>query len=115
MIIAFGIFVGISLQKVNSFTKNISAQDSKLLDREANASSMTSKLSFNDFISETNMIINSRKELINEAENQKVVLFKSKIDDLISILESENENIKKAQVDRLRSIAHQHICEMFSK
>jgi hypothetical protein len=63
---------------------------------------MTSKLSFNDFISETNMIINSRKELINEAENQKVVLFKSKIDDLISILESENENIKKAQVDRLK-------------
>jgi len=103
VIIAFGIFIGINLQKVNSFTKNISAQDSKLLDRETNASSMTSKLSYNDFITETNMIIDSRNKLIKDVENQKVLLFNNnKIYDLKGKLTSENENVKTEQLNRLK-------------
>ena len=102
VIIAFGIFVSINLQKVNSFTKDISVQDAKLLDRETNASSMTSKLSYNNFITETNMIMDSRNKLINEVENQKVLLFKSKIDDLKSNLLNENQNVKTEQLNRLK-------------
>jgi cytoskeletal protein RodZ len=89
LVIASGVFVSINLQKVASFVKDISAQDSKLLDRETNASSMTSKLSYNDFITEANMIIESRNKLLNQVENEKVLLFSSKIDDLKSTLENE--------------------------
>ncbi len=102
LIIAFSVFAGVNLQKVNNFTKNISAQDSKLLDRETNAISMTSKLSYNDFITETNMISDSRSKLINKVENQKVLLFKNKLDDLKDKLISENENIKTEQLNRLK-------------
>ncbi len=102
VIIAFGMFVGINLQKVNSFTKNISAKDSGLLNRETNASSMTSKLSYNDFITETNMIFDSRNKLIKNVESQKVLLFNNKIDDLKDKLTRENESIKTEQLNRLK-------------
>jgi len=63
---------------------------------------MTSKLSYNDFITETNMISDSRNKLIKDVENQKVLLFNNKIDDLKGKLTSENENVKTEQLNRLK-------------
>jgi len=102
LIIVAVIFVSMDFSKAINFSKNISEQDSKLLGREANASSMTSKLSYNDFITETNMIMDKRNELINQFKNQKVIIFKNKLNDLKNSLSTENQNVKTEQIARLK-------------
>ena len=102
LLITVGIFTGITYQKVNSFANSITSQDAKLLERETNASSMTSKLSYNDFVTETNMIMDERSKLISKAGNYKALLFKNKIETLKYNLLNENQKVKTDQVGRLK-------------
>lgn len=88
--------------KYKSFINNLLEQNNKLLQREDNIIPITSKFTFNDFINETNKIIDSRNELINNIENQKFILFNNKLEVIKNELTKRNEELMIEQEERFK-------------
>lgn len=88
--------------KYKSFINNALEQNNKLLQREDNIIPMISKFTLNDFINETNKIIDLRNELINKIEIQKSIFFNNKLEVIKNELTKKNEELMIEQEERFK-------------
>lgn len=88
--------------KYKSFINNVLEQNNKLLQREDNIIPMISKFTLNDFINETNKIIDLRNELINKIEIQKSIFFNNKLEVIKNELTKKNEELMIEQEERFK-------------